>query len=135
MSQSPKIIDIPKHVDERGNLSVVDSQTCLPFELKRVFYIYDMPSDTQRGAHAHKKLHQFLWCLSGSVEVSTVNFEGRSERFTLSLPWKGLHIPPLTWAHETSLSAGCVYVVGASSFYDEDDYIREYSEFQDLISD
>lgn len=131
--EDPKIIEIPKHSDHRGNLSVVDSKTCLPFELKRVFYVYDIPSGIKRGGHAHRTLHQFLWCLSGSVKVYTINSRGKENNFSLSLPWKGLYIPPMTWAYEESVSAGCVYMVGASDYYIEDDYIRSIDTFNSML--
>jgi len=133
MTQFPSIIVIPKHSDLRGNLSVVDSSTCLPFELKRVFYVYDIPADTQRGAHAHLTLHQFLWCISGSISVDTEDRHGTHHSFTLSLPWQGLYLPPLTWASERAITSGSVYAVAASSLYDESDYIRDYSSFRTLI--
>ena len=125
----PQIIDIPRHKDVRGNLSVIDDQSCLPFELKRIFYIYDIPAGTERGGHAHYKLSQFIWSVSGSVSVSTIDVHGVEQTWLLQLPWKGLLIPPMTWAHETSVSAGCVYVVGASDYYEADDYIRDKDLF------
>jgi len=128
----PCLIDIPKHIDARGNLSVIDSTTCLPFPIKRVFYVYDIPTAAQRGGHAHYKLHQFLWCVSGAVEVSTISANGEANAFTLSLPWQGLYIPPLVWAHETALTAGCTYFVAASDYYDETDYIRDLTTFTQL---
>lgn len=130
----PKIIEIPKHVDSRGNLSVVDASTCLPFPIQRVFYIYDIPTGCERGGHSHHSLHQFLWCVSGTIEVCTISIKGDEQRFQLSLPWQGLHIPPLTWAYETAKSAGCTYFVAASAEYDESDYIRSLEEFQKLGS-
>ena len=125
----PHLIDIPRHKDVRGNLSVIDAQTCLPFELKRIFYIYDIPAGTERGGHAHYKLSQFIWSVSGSVSVSTISIHGVEQTWLLQLPWKGLLIPPMTWAHETSVSAGCVYVVGASDYYEANDYIRDKELF------
>ena len=131
----PQIIDIPRHKDARGNLSVIDYQSCLPFELKRIFYIYDIPAGTERGGHAHYKLSQFIWSVSGSVSVCTIDLNGVEQTWLLQLPWKGLLIPPLTWAHETSVSAGCVYIVGASDYYDADDYIRDKNLFFRIIQD
>lgn len=128
----PKIIEIPKHADSRGNLSVVDASTCLPFPIKRVFYVYDIPAGCERGGHSHHSLHQFLWCVSGTVEVCTITIKGYKQHFQLSLPWQGLYIPPLVWAQETAKSAGCTYFVAASAEYDENDYIRSYEEFQSV---
>lgn len=128
----PRIVEIPKHYDARGSLSVVDQETCLPFPLRRIFYVYDIPSATERGAHAHFTLHQFLWCVSGSVEVRTIARDGSEESFSLSLPWIGLYLPPMVWASEKSLTAACTYFVAASSCYDEKDYIRDFHQFQQL---
>jgi dTDP-4-dehydrorhamnose 3,5-epimerase-like enzyme len=129
----PSLIDIPRIKDARGNLSVIDDQTCLPFQLKRIFYIYDIPAGTVRGGHAHYKLNQFIWSVSGSVSVSTIDVKGVQQNWLLQLPWQGLWIPPMTWAYETSVSAGCVYIVGASDYYQADDYIRDKELFLELI--
>lgn len=128
----PRVVKIPKHVDARGNLSVVDQVTCLPFSLQRIFYVYDIPAATERGAHAHYTLHQFLWCVTGSVEVRTIARDGSENSFVLSLPWTGLYLPPMVWASEKSLTAACTYFVAASSGYDEKDYIRDFDQFQQL---
>ena len=125
----PKLIDIPRHKDSRGNLSVIDYQTCLPFELKRIFYIYDIPAGVKRGGHAHFELSQFIFTVSGTVQVSTVDIHGSTKDWLLQLPWQGLLIPPMTWAYETSVSAGCVYLVAASDYYNENDYIRDFGDF------
>ena len=131
---TPKLIDIPRHKDSRGNLSVIDYQTCLPFELKRIFYLYDIPAGIERGGHAHHSLSQFIWPLSGTIQVSTINCNGVSQDWILQLPWQGLLLPPCTWAHETAVSAGCVYAVAASDYYDPDDYIRDKSKFISMTS-
>ena len=131
----PCLIDIPRIKDTRGNLSVVDDQTCLPFQLKRIFYIYDIPAGTERGGHAHYKLSQFIWSVSGSVSVSTIDVKGAEQTWVLQLPWQGLLIPPMTWAYETSISAGCVYIVGASDYYQANDYIRDKELFLELIKE
>ena len=125
----PQLVDIPRHKDARGNLSVIDHQSCLPFELKRIFYIYDIPAGTERGGHAHYKLSQFICSVSGSVSVCTIDVNGLEQTWLLQLPWQGLFIPPMTWAHETSVSAGCVYIVAASDYYEADDYIRDKALF------
>ena len=132
-SSLPFLIDIPRHKDARGNLSVVDFQTCLPFELKRVFYIYDIPAGIERGGHAHSELSQFIWTVSGTIRVFTIDRKGNQNDWLLQLPWQGLYIPQLTWAYETSISAGCVYLVGASDYYNEDDYVRNKDDFYRLI--
>ena len=131
----PRIIDIPRHIDRRGNLSVVDCQTCLPFDLKRVFYVYDIPAGVKRGGHAHKTLNQFIWTLSGVIEVVTIDRKGIEKKWNLQYPWEGLLIPPFTWAFERSLSAGCVYMVGASDYYEAEDYIRDRDEFDSITNE
>lgn len=133
-SEQPRLINIPKHVDARGNLSVVDPTTCLPFPLKRVFYIYDIPAMCERGAHAHYELHQFLWCVTGAVQVKTESSSGELAQFVVSLPWQGLYLPPLTWSSETALTGACTYFVAASEEYNEKDYIRDIDLFRALSS-
>ncbi len=132
MPNYPCLIEIPKYKDYRGNLSVVDFRSCLPFEIKRVFYVYDIPAGSKRGAHAHYNLEQFIWCVSGSISVSTISYDGIHNNFDLSLPWQGLYLPPLTWANESSLTAGCVYLVAASDYYDPKDYIRDFNQFKKI---
>ena len=127
--ETPRFISIPRHRDLRGNLSVVDFQTCLPFEIKRVFYVYDIPAETQRGGHAHKSLYQFIWSVSGTIEVSTIDKDKNNKQWLLQVPWEGLLVPPMVWASEKAVSAGCVYVVAASDYYDETDYIRDIDTF------
>jgi hypothetical protein len=100
----------------------------LPFELKRVFYIYDIPSGEDRGAHAHKVCHQLLVAATGAFEVEI--FDGKQKaRYLLNQPDKGLHIPPGIWASEVNFSGGGICLVLASHEYDEADYIRNYQEY------
>lgn len=122
------VVALPKVSDPRGNLTFVEGNNHIPFDIKRVFYLYDVPTEESRGAHAHRKLHQFLICLSGSFDVS-LN-DGESQRtIHLNRPWKGLHIPPMIWAAEVNFDPGSVCLVLASDSYNECDYIRDYSEF------
>lgn len=128
-----RIIDLPKITDPRGNLSFIEGGRHIPFEIKRVFYLYDVPTGEDRGAHAHKKLHQFLICLSGSFDVLLDDgYEKQSVH--LNRPWKGLHIPPMIWASEVNFDPGSVCLVLASDLYDESDYIRDYQEFLRLAN-
>lgn len=123
-----KLVNLPKINDPRGNLTFFESGVHIPFEIKRVFYLYDVPTGESRGAHAHKKLHQFLICLSGGFDVSLD--DGLEKKIIhLNRPWKGLHIPPGIWASEINFDPGSVCLVVASDCYDEKDYIRNYSEF------
>ena len=123
-----KLIELPKITDPRGNLSVIEGNIHIPFDIKRVFYLYDVPTGSDRGAHAHKQLHQFLICLSGSFDVS---IDDGNERNIIHLnrPWQGLHIPPMIWAAEINFDPGSVCLVMASHAYDESDYYRDYNEY------
>lgn len=127
-----KVFLLPKISDPRGNLTFIEGQNHIPFEIKRVFYLYDVPTEESRGAHAHKKLHQFLVCLSGSFDVTIDDGEFQAV-VHLNRPWKGLHIPPMIWAAEVNFDPGSVCLVLASEEFTEDDYIREYDEFIKLI--
>jgi len=122
-----KLIEIPKIQDSRGNLSVVEGNT-IPFPLKRVYYLYDVPSDSERGGHSHKEQQELLIALSGSFEV--VLKDGNSETtVTLNKPNFGLLIGKGIWRELQNFSSGVVCLVLASDVFDEDDYIRDYNEF------
>lgn len=123
-----KIIDLPKIVDPRGNLTFVEGSRHIPFDINRIFYLYDIPTGEDRGAHAHKELHQLLICLSGSFDVA---LDDGIEKKTVHLnrPWQGLHIPPMIWAAELNFDPGSVCLVLASMHFNESDYYREYDEF------
>ncbi len=124
-----KIIEIPKITDPdgRGNLSVIEKNT-LPFEVKRVYYLYDIPGGETRGAHAHKQLQQCLIALSGSFDV--VLDDGKTQQtITLNRPDRGLLIPNGIWRELVNFSSGSVCLSLVSDAYDETDYIRDYQEF------
>ena len=123
------LIDIPKIVDPqgRGKLSFIEKDV-IPFSIKRVYYLYDVPSDGSRGGHAHKKLNQFLIALSGSFDV--IVDDGSSKKtFTLNKPNKGLYIPNGIWREMENFSAGAICLVLASDYFDESDYFRDYKRF------
>lgn len=123
-----KLIDVPSVSAIVGDLTIVDGARHFPFDPKRVFYLYDIPSGVDRGAHAHKQCHQFLVAVTGSfvVEVS----DGlKSLTFDLNQPSRGLHVPPGIWAAEVDFSGGAICLVLASHEYDESDYIRDWDKF------
>lgn len=121
------LISLPKIEDRRGNLSVIEKDI-IPFEMKRVYYLYDVPSGSERGGHAHKDLQEFLVALSGSFDV--ILHDGISEStVTLNKPNIGLLIPTGVWRELKNFSSGAVCLVVASDVYIEDDYIRDFEEF------
>lgn len=128
-----EVLPLPKKTDPRGNLTFIESSTHLPFDIRRVFYLYDVPTGEGRGAHAHRTLHQFLVCLAGSFDVELD--DGASKKVVhLNRPWLGLHIPPMIWAAEVNFDPGSVCLVLASDVYREDDYLRDYPAFLALRS-
>ena len=122
------IVDLPKMSDPRGNLTFIESSKHIPFDIKRVFYIYDVPTGESRGAHAHKTLQQFIICLSGSFDVK-VDDGNQKKTIHLNRPWQGVHIPPMIWGAETNFDPGSVCLILVSDFYDESDYYRNYEKF------
>ena len=124
------LLSLPKIRATSGNITSLNSGDDAPFEVKRVFFIYDIPSGEDRGAHAHKECHQLLIAITGSFEVEV--FDGiESTRFFLNQPNIGLHIPPGIWASEINFSGGGICLVLASHEYDENDYIRDVQIFLD----
>jgi len=123
-----RVLDLPRINDPRGNLTFLEGGRHVPFDVRRVFYIYDVPTEESRGAHAHRTLQQFLICLSGSFDVAIDDGVSKG-RIHLNRPWKGLLIPPMIWAAEVNFDAGSVCLVLASEVYREADYIRDYAEF------
>lgn len=128
-----RIIDLPKITDPRGNLSFIEGGRHIPFEIKRVYYLYDVPGGSDRGSHAHKSLHQFIVAMSGSFDV--VLDDGREKkRFHLNRSYYGLYVCPMMWRDLDNFSSGAVCMVLASDYYDEADYIRDYQEFLRLAN-
>ena len=124
-----ELISIPKIEDNRGNLSVIENQT-LPFEFKRVYYLYEVPSGAERGGHSHVEQKEFLIALSGSFDV-VLNDGIEKKTITLNKPFEGLLINPGIWRELNNFSSGSVCLVIASAVFDERDYIREFDEFMD----
>lgn len=122
-----RIIDIRKFTDSRGYLSVIESEEDIPFEIKRIYYLYMVP-EAARGAHAHKELQQLLVATSGSVDI-TLDDGHKKKTFHLDRPWKGLLVVPGLWRDLDNFSGGTVLMCLASEHYEATDYIRDYEEF------
>lgn len=123
-----KLIDLPKISDPRGNLSFIEGGHHIPFDIKRVYYLYDVPGGSDRGSHAHKNLHQFIIAMSGSFDV-VLDDGNQKRRFHLNRSYYGLYMCPMMWRDLDNFSSGAVCVVLASAYYDAADYIRDHSEF------
>lgn len=122
------VIELPKIKNRAGNITPIQNRDELPFNIKRIFYLYDIPGGIYRGAHAHKECHQFLIAASGSFEVFLD--DGKVKKtIMLNQPFRGLYIPPGIWASEINFSSGAICLVIASHSYDENDYIRNYNNF------
>lgn len=122
------LIYLPKIKNRAGNITPIQNSKEIPFDIKRIFYLYDIPGGESRGAHAHKECHQFLVAAGGSFEV--LLDDGMIKRLVqLNRPDIGLHIPPGIWASEINFSSGSICLVLASHLYSEKDYIRDYEEF------
>lgn len=128
------LISLPKIADPRGNLSFIEGNKHVPFEIKRVYYLYDMPAEAERGAHGHRNLTQFIIPLAGSFEIIIDNGLTK-QSFYLKKPWQGLYIPPMSWRDLKDFSSGAVCLVLASEYYDEKDYFRDYNEFLNAVRD
>lgn len=125
-----RILDIPKIADHRGNLAVIEGDT-LPFEFKRVYFLYEVPSDAHRGGHAHREQKELLIAVSGSFEV--ILDDGKNKKtIYLNKPNKGLLITTGIWRELGNFSSGAICLVFSSGKFSESDYIREYSEFTEL---
>ena len=122
------IIEIDKHHHEKGNLSVIENGKTIPFSVKRVYYLYDVPGGESRGGHAHKELKQFIVAVSGSFDVKLDDgFQKRT--YTINRPYEGLLVVPGIWRELDNFSSGSVCMVLASTEYSAEDYIREYDKF------
>lgn len=122
------IVSLPKISDPRGNLTFIEAGTHIPFDIQRVYYLYDVPGGAERGGHAHKALHQLIIAMSGSFDV--LLDDGRQKtRFHLNRSYYGLYVCPMIWRELDNFSSGSVCVVVASNKYDESDYYRNYEEF------
>lgn len=121
-------LQLPKVHDPRGNLTFVEGGRQIPFDIRRVYYLYDVPGGSERGGHAHLALHQFVVAMSGSFDIVLDDGFDR-KRYHLNRSYEGLYIPPMTWRELDNFSSGSVCMVLASEVYDEADYIRNYSDY------
>lgn len=123
------VIELDRHhSDRKGNLTVIENGSTLPFDIKRVYYIYDVPGGESRGAHAHRELHQLIVAASGSFKV-TLDDGNLKRTFFLNRPNQGLYVKPGLWRDLEDFSSGAVCMVLASEVYQAEDYIRDYGEF------
>lgn len=127
-----EIIELPKINDPRGNLTFVENQTHIPFNIKRVYYTYDVPGGAERGGHAHKELIQLIIAMSGSFDI-TLDDGFEKKKFHLNRSYFGLYVCSMIWREIDNFSSGSVCMVLASEFFDEADYYREYQDFLNAV--
>ena len=126
------LVELPRIEDRRGNITSVHPYLNVPFDIKRIFYTYDIPAGKTRGVHAHRECHEFIIAASGSFEV--LLDDGVNKRTVrLNRPFFGLHVPPGIWSSEQDFSSGSICLVLTSDPYEEDDYIRDYDLYQEFI--
>ncbi len=128
MMSDTRLIDLPRINDPRGNLSFVEGGNHIPFDIKRVYYLYDVPGGATRAAHGHKKLQQVMIAMSGSFDVTLDDGVDR-RRYQLNRSYYGLYVPPMMWRDLDNFSSGAVCLVLASEVYEESDYFRNYQDF------
>lgn len=122
------LLHLPEITDPRGNLTFIESGRHIPFEIRRVYYLYDIPGGSERGGHAHKALHEFIIALSGSFDI---HLDDGSSKKTVQMnrSYYGLYLCPMIWREMDNFSSGAVCLVLASDYYDESDYYRDYNQF------
>lgn len=127
-----RIVDLPRHRHPNGSLSVVENDKA-DFDVKRVYYIYDVPGDAERGGHSHRKMKSYIIAVGGSFDV-TLSDGHDSRKFSLNRPYKALYVPGGMWRNLDNFSSGAVCLVLASELYSEDDYVRDYEVFKQLTA-
>ena len=129
-----RLIDLPKILDERGNLSFLQGNKEIPFEIKRVYWIYDVPGGEMRGGHAYRSLNELIIALSGSYEV--VLHDGKQEhRYHLNRSYYGLYVPKMIWRHIENFSTNALALIIADDFYSREEYIRDFDEFRRMSNE
>lgn len=127
-----RLIELPRFESDKGNLTFIEAHRHVPFDIRRVYYLYDVPGGAERGGHAHKALHQFVIAMSGSFDF--VLDDGRArKRIHFNRSYYGLYIPPMIWREIDNFSSGAVCMVLASEYFDEADYYRTYEEFLSAV--
>ena len=127
-----KLIQLPKFLDERGNLSFLQNNDQIPFTIKRIYWIYDVPGGDKRGGHAYKSMQEFIIALSGSFDV--VLHDGNEQKvYTLNRSYYGLYVPKMIWRHMENFSTNSLALVVTDAFYEEEQYIREFDTFKSMI--
>lgn len=133
MTGSVVKIDLPKIEDRRGNLSFIEGGKHIPFDIKRAYWIYDVPGGQYRGGHAYRTQQEFIVALSGSFEVQIRNKTGEMERYFLNRSYYGIYVPAMTWRQLTDFSTNSLALVLSSGAFDESDYIYDFAEYQKLL--
>tara|TARA_R110002072_G_scaffold289873_2_gene457226 strand:- start:23198 stop:23605 length:408 start_codon:yes stop_codon:yes gene_type:complete len=129
-----KLINLPKVIDERGNLSFFENEDQIPFVIKRTYWIYDVPGGETRGGHAFKESNEFIIALSGSFDV-VLNDGKKESKFSLNRSYKGLFVPNLKWRRLENFSTNSLALIVSSIEYDESDYIRGFKDFKDTLNE
>ena len=132
-SNKPKIIDLPKICDPRGNLSFIEGDNHIPFEIKRTYWIYDVPGGKTRFGHAFRKQEEFIVALSGSFDIVLNDGNGNEETHHMARSYYGLYVPPMTWRKIINFSTNSVAVVLSSTQYSENDYIEDFEQFKMIV--
>lgn len=128
---NPKIINLPKILDKRGNLSFFENPNQIPFEIKRTYWIYDVPGGEKRGSHAFREQQEFIIALSGSFDI-ILNDGSKEEKFSLNRSYHGLLIPKMFWRRLENFSTNSLALIVSDKIYDQKDYIRDFEEFKTL---
>ena len=132
---NPHIIDLPKIIDPRGNLTFMENPRNIPFVIERVFWTYDVPGGEKRGGHAYKLQQEIIIALSGSFDVIITNTDGEEQKFQLNRSYYGLYLPPLTWRRMENFSTNSLGLHLSSLQFDELDYFRDFDQFKKIAKD
>jgi dTDP-4-dehydrorhamnose 3,5-epimerase-like enzyme len=130
--ESCRLLELPIVSDPRGNLTFIEANRHIPFDIKRVYYLYDVPGGSKRGGHGHRHLQQFIIAMSGSFDVVLTD-GSRSHRYHLNRSYYGLYVSPMMWREIDNFSSGSVCMVLASDFYDEEDYFHDIEKFRQAV--